>query len=175
MASTLATLEDLLDGPLTPGQACAQMSRLLAPRLGDERFVSLVYAVLDPARGTLTYANAGHPAPLLLAADGQVQRLAAGGPVLGVVADVAYAEATLALGPGDRLVLFTDGIVEAEGAADELGDERVLDLLRGLGASRAQETSAALLDLARSFAGGALADDATVVVVDRTGATNEVP
>jgi sigma-B regulation protein RsbU (phosphoserine phosphatase) len=152
------------------------MSRLLAPRLGDERFVSLVYAVLDPARESVTYANAGHPAPLLLSADGQARRLAAGGPVLGVVADVAYAEATLPLGRGDRLVLFTDGIVEASGGADghgELGDERVLDCLRGLTASRAQETSAALLELARSFASGALADDATVLVVDRLAVGNE--
>jgi serine phosphatase RsbU (regulator of sigma subunit) len=169
MASTLATLEDLLDGPLSPAEVCAQLSRILAPRLGEDRFVSLVYAVLDPAQGTLTYANAGHPGPVLLKAGGETVRLSAGGPVLGVVAGAVYAQADLALGAGDRLVMFTDGIVEASNAhdaGDELGDVRLQETLRGLRGLSAQAAAGAALDAARSFAGGTLADDATVVVVD---------
>jgi sigma-B regulation protein RsbU (phosphoserine phosphatase) len=168
MASTLATLEDLVEAaPLSPSQVCAQLSRILAPRLGDERFVSLAFAVLDRAQGVLTYANAGHPAPLLLHADGRTSRLTAGGPVLGVVAAATYEEGRLPLGRGDRLVLFTDGVAEAASAGgEELGEERLEARLQEWRGVPAAAASTGLLDLARDFADGALADDATVVVVD---------
>lgn len=167
MASTLATLEDLVEAPLSPAQVCAQLSRILAPRLGDERFVSLAFAVLDPAQGTLTYANAGHPAPLLLHAGGGTSRLTVGGPVLGVLAEARYDEGRLPLAPGDRLALFTDGVAEATSATgEELGEARLMGRLQEWGNVSAADASAGVLGLARDFAGGALADDATVVVVD---------
>ena len=167
MASTLATLEDLVESPLPAAQVCAQLSRILTPRLGDERFVSLAFAVLDPEQGILTYANAGHPAPLLLHADGRTSRLTAGGPVLGVLAGATYEEGRLPLAPGDRLALFTDGVAEASGAAgEELGEARLLERLAEWRSVSAAEASAKVLGLARDFADGALADDATVVVVD---------
>ena len=139
------------------------------PRLGPDRFVSFVCAVLDPGRGTLRYANAGHPAPLLLRADGGLERLETGGPVLGIVADAAYEEAALPLRGRDRLVLFTDGVLEASPAAggEELGEARLVAALRGLAGASAAGAAAAAVDAARSFAGGALVDDATVVVLDR--------
>jgi len=126
-----------------------------------------VYAILDPARGTLAYANAGHPAPVLLRPDGTVRRLERGGPVLGVVAEADYEEGLLALHRGDRLVLVTDGITEATSRADaELGDEGLLAGLRDTRAEAAADTAPRVLELARHFAEDGLADDATVVVVD---------
>jgi phosphoserine phosphatase RsbU/P len=167
MASTLATLEDLVAACLPPAEVCAQLSRILAPRLGDERFVSLAFAILDPEQRSLCYANAGHPAALLLHADGRTSRLTAGGPVLGVVADAQYEEGRLPLGPADRLALFTDGVAEATSAAgEELGEARLLGRLQEWRHRPAADASVAVLELARDFAGGALADDATVVVVD---------
>jgi serine phosphatase RsbU (regulator of sigma subunit) len=167
MASVKASLEELVAADLPPRTVCARLARTIAPRLGPERFVSLVYAVLDPARGTLTYANAGHPPPVLLRADGAVRRLLRGGPVLGVVVEADYEEGRLALHGGDRLVLVTDGITEAAGrGAEELGDERLLAGLRDLRALGAAETAAGVLDLAREFATDELHDDATVVVTD---------
>jgi sigma-B regulation protein RsbU (phosphoserine phosphatase) len=167
MASAQATLEDLMRASLSPAEVCAQLGRALAPRLGPDRFVSLAYAVLDPRAGTLSYANAGHPPPLLLRADGSVGRLARGGPVLGVVAEAAYEQGRLPLRRGDRLALFTDGLLEASQVpGEEMGEALLLAGLRELGPGGAAQASAGLLELARGFAGGALADDATVVVVD---------
>ncbi|HEX6737116.1 MAG TPA: SpoIIE family protein phosphatase [Vicinamibacteria bacterium] len=168
MASAQATLEDLLEAGASPAETCTQLGRALAPRLGPDRFLSLAYAELDRESGTLACANAGHPPPLLLRADGTVERLTEGGPVLGVIADAAYHETRLPLRGGDRLVFFTDGIVEAarDGSLEELGEARLLDRLRALRSVSAQGTAAAALELARKFAGGTLADDATVVVVD---------
>src|SRR5262249_61877168 len=112
MASVKASLEDLVAADLAPRELCARLARTIAPRLAPDRFVSMTYAVLDPARGTLVYANAGHPAPFLQRADGTVRRLQRGGPVLGVVAEADYEEGAPALGPGDRLVLGTACITE---------------------------------------------------------------
>ncbi|HEV7500650.1 MAG TPA: SpoIIE family protein phosphatase [Vicinamibacteria bacterium] len=167
MASVKASLEDLVSADLPPRAVCARLARTIAPRLGPERFVSMVYAVLDPARETLTYANAGHPAPFLVRPDGSVRRLRRGGPVLGVVAEADYEEGLLALHRGDRVVLVTDGITEATGdGTEELGDERLLAGLREGRDASAAEAATHLLDLARRFAREDLADDATVVVAD---------
>jgi len=171
VASVQATLESLVTRGLSPCEVVAELGRVVAPRLAPERFVSLVYAVLDPSAGRLTYANAGHPPPILLRADGGVKRMVRGGPVLGVVADADYEEGVLALSPGDRLVLFTDGITEAARVADpsqreELGDERLVSAVQQLRPRPAHEAAPGLIDVALRFAGDRLADDATVVVVD---------
>ena len=171
VASVQATLESLVTRGLSPREVVAELGRVVAPRLAPERFVSLVYAVLDPAAGRLTYANAGHPPPVLLRADGGVKRMVRGGPVLGVVADADYEEGVLTLSPGDRLVLFTDGITEAARVADpsqreELGDERLVSAVQQLRPRPAHEAAPGLIDVALRFAGDSLADDATVVVVD---------
>jgi sigma-B regulation protein RsbU (phosphoserine phosphatase) len=168
MAGVQASLEELLEGPLPPAEICRRLDRSLRSRLGPDRFVSFACAVLDPAGGVLTYANAGHPAPLLLGKDGDVGRLEAGGPVLGVVSDAPYDEGSLPLGPDDRLLMFTDGVTEASRAAggEELGDSGLLGWMQELRTLPAAEAAAAVLERARGFAAGALADDATALVVD---------
>ena len=170
MASAQGTLRDLMAASLPPDELCRRLDQALRPRLASDRFVSLAHAVLDRDRGTLTYTNAGHPAPLLVRADGSCERLDKGGPVLGVLDGARYESHVLPLGPGDRLVLYTDGVVEAACAAKperELGEERLkagVQERRGLNES---EAARAVLVLAVDFAGGGpLADDATVVVVD---------
>jgi len=167
MASAHATLRDLMTTKLAPREVCRRLDSALAARLAPDRFVSLVHAVLDRSRGTLTYTNAGHPPPLLLRADGTVHRLDQGGPVLGMIQDARYQEAVVPLRAGDRLVLYTDGVVEAEGRGGELGEMRLLAALRGMRALAATDAARAVLDRAVEFAdGGPLQDDATVVIVD---------
>ena len=167
MASADATLRDLMAGGAAPREVCRRLDEALSPRLAPDRFVSLAYAVLDQARGTLAYSNAGHPPPLLFHADGTVDRLDAGGPVLGMIAGAHYEDEAVPLRPGDRLVLYTDGVIEASGKAGELAEERLLAGVRGLSGLAAPEAARAVLDIAVRFAdGGPLQDDATVVVVD---------
>jgi phosphoserine phosphatase RsbU/P len=168
MANAQATLEDLMAAALPPGEVLARLGRTLGRRLGADRFVTLAYAVLDRAAGRLVYSNAGHPAPLLLRRGG-VRRLHRGGPVLGVLPHALYEEEGLPLEPGDRLVFFTDGVLEASPdgpGGEELGERRVVAHLKRAHGTPASEAAQALLALARDFAGGSLGDDATVVVVD---------
>ena len=170
MASAQATLRDLMASPLDPHEVCRRLDQALSPRLAADRYVSLVHAILDKDGGALAYTNAGHPAPLLLRGDGGVERLEKGGPVLGMLEDARYEAGLLPLRPGDRLVLYTDGVVEAACAAaasGELGEARLLAGLAGMRGQTAAAAARGVLDMAVQFAGGgALGDDATVLVVD---------
>ena len=167
MASAHTTLRDLMASSLAPEEVCRNLHQSLAPRLATDRFVSLALAVLDRERGTLAYTNAGHPPPLLLRGDGSVVRLNQGGPVLGMLEDPRYEGGVVALEPGDRLVLYTDGISEAAGADGEWGEARLMAAVRSMRDKDAAQAARAMLGAAVDFAsGGPLGDDATVVIVD---------
>jgi sigma-B regulation protein RsbU (phosphoserine phosphatase) len=149
-----------------PADLCHQVNRILCGNIAEGRFISFVYCVVDPASRVLTYSNAGHYPPILLRADGSIARLTSGGPVLGVFGDAAYEEASVPLDPGDRVVLFTDGITEARNAADEeFGEERLIEAAlphRGTTSAALQHHLATEV---RAFTGGNYQDDATLIVM----------
>ena len=112
-----------------PAELCQQVNRILCGNIAEGRFISFFYCTFDNDLGALTFANAGHYPPILVRADGSVERLVPGGPVMGVFADATYEQGRVAIGAGDRLVLFTDGITEARDQADtEFGEERLIAL-----------------------------------------------
>jgi sigma-B regulation protein RsbU (phosphoserine phosphatase) len=95
-----------------------------------------------------------------------VERLLASGTVLGIFSDAEYDEAEIVLGPGDRVVLVTDGITEATNNRDEdFGEDRLIDLLVEHRKLPAAELERVLVDAVMSFAGQPLKDDATVMIV----------
>ncbi len=95
------------------------------------RFTTAFLAEFDPASRTLTYINAGHNAPILRRGSGAIERLTSGGLPLGMWADKSYEEGQLILQPGDWLVIFTDGVVEAVNSRDEeYGEQRMLNVLQ---------------------------------------------
>jgi serine phosphatase RsbU (regulator of sigma subunit) len=98
---------------LPPSQLLAELNNF-AGEVSQGDFATTMVAVFDPRNGALTYSSAGHPPALLRRAKtGEVIRLSdAGGPVLGVLDDITYPEATVPIGPGDVVVLYTDGLVE---------------------------------------------------------------
>lgn len=103
----------------SPGEALTSMNNRLQD-LADERFVTAFYAVYNRRTRVLTFANAGHPYPLLrMASTGRIHELQASGFMLGIMPGEQYREQTLRLNPGDRLCFFTDGLIEAR---DEIGD-----------------------------------------------------
>ncbi len=95
------------------------------------RFTTAFLAEFDPACRALTYINAGHNAPILRRSSGAIERLSSGGLPLGMWADKSYEAGTVILEPGDWMVIFTDGVVEAVNDRDEdYGEERMLNVLR---------------------------------------------
>jgi phosphoserine phosphatase RsbU/P len=101
------------------------------------RFTTAFLAEFDPATRALTYINAGHNPPILRRSSGAIERLSNGGLPLGMWADKPYETGNVILQPGDWLVIFTDGVAEAEnGLKEEYGEQRMLNVLRaGAGAT----------------------------------------
>jgi sigma-B regulation protein RsbU (phosphoserine phosphatase) len=156
-----------------PAELCQQVNRILCGNIAEGRFISFVYCILDTDLGVLTYCNAGHYPPILVHADGSVERLGIGGPVMGVFPDAAYEQGRVVAGSGDRLVLFTDGITEVlrAGADDQgpehvdFGEERLTSLAVEHRACSAPALQARLVTAVTSFAGGTFQDDATLIVL----------
>jgi sigma-B regulation protein RsbU (phosphoserine phosphatase) len=121
---------------------------------------------MDMNARKVTYCNAGHCAPVLLRANGEVVRLEIGGAVLGVFPEWTYGEEAISLGSGDRLLLFTDGVTEASNAADEeFGEERLIQLASALRDRDAHELKNRILQAVATFTGGRAQDDATLLVI----------
>ena len=159
MSGTRGMLRSLAGAHCCPGEVLTQLNRLLADDFPAGRFVTMLYAVLDPARRTLTFANAGHLRPLLVDEAGARFLDAEQGMPLGLGFG-GFSEQQLKLAPGSRVLFYSDGITEAEGPdEEEYGAER---LRRHLLQPKASAES--LLDDVRGFVNGAgFRDDATVI------------
>ncbi|MGH9670945.1 MAG: PP2C family protein-serine/threonine phosphatase, partial [Terriglobales bacterium] len=171
MSNLQATVKAYATVEPSPKDLCGKVNRAVCKSITIGKFITFFYAVLDPAGRRLTYTNAGHNAPLLARQDGACLRLDAGGAVLGVFPDGSYESACLDLRSGDRLVLFTDGITEAaDSSGQELGEERLIALLRENVTASATELRDAIMQGVRQFCREDFADDATLltVVVDRS-------
>jgi CHASE2 domain-containing sensor protein len=146
-----------------PSQANKQLMESMP---GSSKFVTFFYGALDPAARRLSYSNAGHNPPLVVRTDGAIQELEAGGLLLGVFPFAEYEQGTVDLGPGDVVVLFTDGVTEAESRRGLYGDERLHELLRRVHRDSAREIADAICkDVAHFSHGLHQSDDVTVVVV----------
>jgi serine phosphatase RsbU (regulator of sigma subunit) len=132
-------------------------------------FVTVFYGILDPASGTLRYCNAGHNPPYLLSAQAEPRPLRNTGIPLGIVHDTSWTAETVRLEPDDILVLYTDGLTEAQNANGELFDvERLLGAARGSREHTALAVQDAILAAVDQFVGDAAQfDDLTVMTLVR--------
>lgn len=167
MASLYASFRSVTRSSLALPELMRRLNNLLAENVGLGRYATFCYAVIDAERMELRYSNAGHFPPLLLRAGEEPQPLTEGGIVLGYIADSEYREGVVPLRAGDLLLLYTDGLVEAENAEGELfGEERVAEVGTALSERSAREVLDGLREAARSHCGGCpLQDDLTIVVV----------
>jgi phosphoserine phosphatase RsbU/P len=166
MSNLQAAVRAFASPTADPQALCRQVNRILCGNIAEGRFISFVYAVLEAEEGVLTYTNAGHYLPMLVRVNGDAERLAAGGPVIGVLPDADYEQASALIAPGDRLVLFTDGLTEARDSRDrEFGEDRLLEAAVRHRACSAPALQARLIDEVAGFTGGMLQDDATLIVL----------
>lgn len=131
-----------------------------------ELFITMFYAKYHPVSGKLSYSSAGHNPPIVLrASSGQCERLDAEGLILGILTEVDFEEKSVQLEPGDLLLLYTDGITEAENPdGDFFGEERLCDLLKMHASAPPEQIIATLLSQAQLFSGSKnFNDDITLV------------
>jgi sigma-B regulation protein RsbU (phosphoserine phosphatase) len=171
MALLLAILRTLVDEGLEPGELARRLNAQVARHAPASRFITLFYGVFEPVTGKLTYVNAGHMPPLIKrAASGRSERLASTGIALGMFEESEYDAESALLEPGDLLVLYSDGITEAENPNGEpfedAGLERVLGNLALDDLSVAGRTIFSAVE--RHAQDTRFADDLTVLLLKRS-------
>jgi phosphoserine phosphatase RsbU/P len=169
MALLLAVLRTLVDEELEARELVGRLNRQICRHTPGSRFITLFYAVYTPGSGALTYVNAGQNPPLLRRADGTIQRLEGTGVALGMFEGSTYGAMETTILPGDLLVMYSDGITEAENPAGEPFEESGLE---GIVAARGSETPAelapAILRAVEAHARDSrFTDDLTVLIVKR--------
>jgi sigma-B regulation protein RsbU (phosphoserine phosphatase) len=166
MSNLQAAVRAFATEAVRPAELCERVNAVLCGHIAEGRFISFFYCVADAEAGVLSYANAGHFPPFIVRDDGSVERLTEGGAVLGVLPDGVYAAGSVPFVPGDRLVLYTDGITEARNDADEeFGEERLVSLAVEHRGCSAPSLQSRLVDAVATFTGRRFTDDATLMVL----------
>jgi serine phosphatase RsbU (regulator of sigma subunit)/DNA-binding NarL/FixJ family response regulator len=157
--------------PTLPAFAMGTVNRRILSDTRGSMYVTAFFGVLDPQTGRMYYVNAGHPPPFLLSDQKgkPVDRLKRTGMALGVTQDAAWQQKLIKFSPGDILVLYTDGITEAQNdKGTYFGEERILQAVRSKRESPAPEIQESLLAEVKKFLGGAkVQDDIAIMVVAR--------
>lgn len=173
MASLQASLRIIVPESSSPGEALSRANRIFHHNIRLTKFVSIVIVSLDPATGGITYANAGHNPPLLADAQGRrpLRVLRPTGAAIGLVEDARFHDETADMAPGDTLLFYTDGLVEAVNPGrDEFGEERLKRVLTaGAGRNPAEILKNVRSEL-KTFAGSVpIRDDTTILILRRKG------
>jgi phosphoserine phosphatase RsbU/P len=165
MANVQAAVRAYANSTENAAQLCAKVNLLLCENLATGKFVTFLYGVLNNETRTFDYCNAGNVCPILVS-QGAVRSIAEGGAVLGVFPEWKYESAAVALKPGDRLLLVTDGITEASDTAEqEFGEEKLAEAALRHSKSTAVEMSKLLLEEVSAFCDSHFHDDATLLVI----------
>jgi sigma-B regulation protein RsbU (phosphoserine phosphatase) len=166
MSTLQAALQPLISQKLSPSELCHRLNRILCDVMPVGKFISFFYGVLDNQQNRLTYCNAGHNPPLLIRADGASTELDAQGAVLGQFPEWQYRQSELQMRAGDRLLLFTDGLVEACDANEEqFGERHLIGVIQENSQSSAHSLMDLLLRAASRHCDGHFQDDASLIVL----------
>jgi len=193
MSNLQACLQGQVIHPSSVAETVSRINDLLSNSTDAQMFATFCYGLLDFAQSTFTVTNAGHNPPILCRLNGDVEKIESGGLLLGMMPGMAYQQETVEFRPGDVLVLYTDGVTEAEGpleiheggSIDHLNDDEVLENMFGetllietiqqhAHASAMEIREAILQAVNRHAAGVPQSDDVTLVVIKRQGAVSEL-
>ncbi|HNX31370.1 MAG TPA: PP2C family protein-serine/threonine phosphatase [Holophaga sp.] len=154
------------------GQLASRLNARMDEVRDHNRYATLFMGSINPADGSMRYVNAGHNPPLLVPADGgPVVRLHPTGPMVGLLPGAAFQEGRARMLPGDVLIIFTDGVVDAEDVhGRELGEEPLIEVARTCGSASSEEVFERLLvRTLQHMDGCGFKDDVTLMVIKRRG------
>jgi sigma-B regulation protein RsbU (phosphoserine phosphatase) len=169
MSNVQATLRALAGSEIDLATSASRINDIIYANTDFNKYATFFYGVLDPERHVLAYTNAGHNPPILLRASGDMEMLEAGGLPVGLMPGSTYDSAATHFDEGDILVCYTDGVTEAESAAnEEYGTERLEALVRDQAPGSAAAMLDRILDSVDEFAAGMpQADDITALILKR--------
>ena len=151
-----------------PSAVVGTVNGLLQENNESSMFVTLVYAIYDPANATLTYSNGGHDSPLVIRSDGTSTLVpSTGGIALGLVPSYEFRQETVLVSPGDTVLFYTDGVTEAmNGDGEEFGMERLQSIFANAPPVDSQEATERVFEAVHDFAGGTpQSDDVTCLAL----------
>ncbi|MGD8895960.1 MAG: PP2C family protein-serine/threonine phosphatase [Acidobacteriota bacterium] len=169
MALLQGSLRTLLSADYRGETLIAKLNTHLCANIPSNRLITLFYAELETSTGSLRYVNAGHNPPFVLGGPPPTARLGATGMALGVLPEAAYEAMSLELQPGDRLLMYTDGVTEAANPADEeYGDVRLEAYIRNRSREPGRQLIDGIVDDVLRFCGTARPhDDMTLMCLGR--------
>ncbi len=156
---------------VTPPAAVLQALDNEYPFERFDKFFTMSYLLLERTSGKMCYANAGHPPPILVKPGGEVQRLDAGGTLIGMGGLIPYEQEEIELDAGDRIYLFSDGISEYEAPGGEMfGEKRLIDYLLSMQQEPLESALDGFMLMLHDFGEGtAPADDISLFAIEYTG------
>jgi sigma-B regulation protein RsbU (phosphoserine phosphatase) len=167
MASLQASLRIIAPESTTPADVVARLNTIFCHNIRLTKFVTLFLARYDEQTRMLTYCNAGHNPPLLYRSSGAIETLRPTGAAIGLAEQARFAQQATQMRPGDRIMMYTDGVVESVNATkEEFGQGRIESVLKGANAGTSQQLIAALKAELQRFSGVTTpADDTTIIAV----------
>ena len=170
MASLQASMRALIRDDMDLDDMVGLVNNIIFQNTDLDKYITFFYGVLDIDKNTFAYCNAGHNPPFFIRADHEITELKEGGIVLGMMPDVMYQTGKVTIQPGDRILMYTDGITEAmDASGEEFGETRVKQISESFPEASARELMEHVLKAAQSFStGDSEDDDMTLVVVRAT-------
>lgn len=166
MANLQASFRAFASESISPAALVQKLNGVICNNIAPDKFVTFCCCMIDAGENRLSYANAGHWPPILVRKSGAVVSLNEGGAPLGIFLDRNYEDAEVQLEPGDRLLLYTDGITEATNSdGQEFSEAKLIELGRSNVALNAADLLGTIQKEVASFNHGNLQDDLTLVVV----------
>jgi sigma-B regulation protein RsbU (phosphoserine phosphatase) len=166
MANLQASVRALTADDVPTGTLMEKLNNVICNNIAPDKFITFCYCRIDASGSRLSYANAGHWAPILIRKSGKAILLEDGGSPLGIFPDAKFAEMEMQLEPGDRLILYTDGVTEATNSSSE---EYTVPRLSALGTRWVALSAPDLLEKIRTevsrYCNGCFHDDVTLVVL----------
>ena len=168
MANLYASYKGLARTNLPVEELVNQLNLLIYNATDNDRYATFFYGVYDPKDRQMAYCNGGHNAPLVIRSDGNIELLETGGPAIGFVTDAEYKSGKVKFNVGDYLLLYTDGVTEAENRNGDFYEiEKLLETaLKSLGKSATEMHDNIIQDLHKFSKGSkSKSDDVTLISI----------